>query len=218
MSEMARMDEGVLSRLLSRYTDLQSCEVQIEYAFQLLRDTFRTGHKLLVCGNGGSAADSEHIVGELMKGFLRPRSIPDAVQAMLIETCGEDGRYLAHHLQGGLPAISLVSQFGLFTAFVNDVAADMVFAQQVYGYGQPGDVLWGISTSGNSPNVLYAAQIARSLGLRTVGLTGADGGKLANWCDVLIRVPYTMVPEVQERHLPIYHALCAALELEFFSP
>jgi D-sedoheptulose 7-phosphate isomerase len=208
---MTRIDD-----LVSRYPDLEACAVEIQSAFEILRDGFRRGGKLLTCGNGGSAADAEHIVGELMKGYMLKRSVPEATRTKLLEASPEDGTYLADRLQGALPAIPLVSQTSLISAISNDTAADMVFAQQVYGYGREGDVLLGVSTSGNARNVIHAMQVARALGLRTIGLTGATGGRLRPLCDVCIRVPAESTPAIQERHLPIYHVLCAMLEEEFF--
>ncbi|MCF3650435.1 D-sedoheptulose-7-phosphate isomerase [Synoicihabitans lomoniglobus] len=200
------------------YPDLTGVLPQVEAAFSLLRDAFATDRKLLTCGNGGSAADADHIVGELVKGFLLRRPLPASAQAALIDAHGESGRYMADHLQGGLPAIALTAHTALATAFANDVAPDLVFAQQVQAYGQPGDVLLALSTSGNSANVLHAVRLAHSRGVRTIGLTGASGGQLAPLCDVAICVPYTETPRIQERHLPIYHALCIALEAHFFGP
>ncbi len=198
------------------YPDLAECAPAVQRAFEILRDAYRAGGKLLVCGNGGSAADSEHIVGELMKGYFTKRPVPPAIRQRLEAVFPEDAAYLAGHLQGALPAISLVSQTSLITAFANDVAADLIFAQQVYGYGAPGDVLLGISTSGNSPNVIYALKVARALGLRTIGLTGRSGGQMKDLCDVAICAPADLTPEIQQRHMVIYHALCAMLEEEFF--
>lgn len=152
-----------------------------------------------------------------MKGFVRRRSIPPELRARLLTVSPADGAYLADRLQGALPAISLVSQTSLVTAIANDTAADMVFAQQVYGYGRPGDAVFGISVSGNARNVLHAFQVARALGLTTLGLTGRTGGTLLPFCDVAIRVPFSLVHEAQERHLAIYHALCLMLEQEFFT-
>jgi D-sedoheptulose 7-phosphate isomerase len=195
---------------------LGPCRQELERAFDLLAESFRRGGKVLVCGNGGSAADSEHIVGELMKGFHSRRPIPEADRARLARSAGEEGRYLAERLQGALPAISLVSQVSLSTAVANDVAADLVFAQQVYGYGREGDVLMGISTSGNAANVLHALRTARAFGVGTLGLTGEEGGRMKDLCQVLIRVPVSITPEVQVWHLRVYHTLCALLELEFF--
>jgi D-sedoheptulose 7-phosphate isomerase len=206
-----------LKQLVERYPDLEACLSDIEQARQMLSACYRAGGKLLVCGNGGSAADSEHIVGELMKGYMLKRPIPAEARQRLQASDPERAAYLAEHLQGALPAISLVSQSALMTAYANDIAADMVFAQQVYGYGRPGDVLWAISTSGNAANVVNAVQIARGMGLKTLGLTGAGGGKLKALCDVTIRAPGSSTPEYQERHLPIYHTLCVLLEMEFFT-
>lgn len=206
----------VIEQLLAKYPDLQGCSEAVEQAFETIRASYRQGGKLLVCGNGGSAADSEHIVGELMKGFMYRRPIPEEKRQKLLDLFPDNGDYLADHLQGALPAISLVSHPALSAAFINDVAADMLYAQQVYGYGKPGDVVLGLSTSGNSKNVVHALQVARAMGLRTIGLTGRGGGKMNELCDVIVRVPYESTPDIQERHLPIYHALCIMLEQEFF--
>lgn len=207
---------AVLQKLYDKYPELEACAADLEKALELLKLTYRQEGKLLLCGNGGSASDSGHIVGELMKGFMSPRTLPDEDKQMFMDHFPEDGAFLADHLQGALPAIALTSHDALMTAYANDVAAEMVFAQQVYGYGQPGDALLGISTSGNAANVVRAAQVARVRGLRTIGLTGRGGGKLAALCDVTIRVPWDVTPDIQERHLPIYHALCIALEEAFF--
>ncbi len=205
----------LIEQLLLEYQDLQDCGSSVQAAFEALRETFADGGKLLVCGNGGSAADSDHIVGELMKGFMRRRPVPGRVRTILSQT--PDGRYTADRLQGALPTLSLVSQTALCTAVANDVAPDMIFAQQVYGYAKSGDALLAVSTSGNSRNVLLAAQVARALGMRTIGLTGRTGGRMKAFCDVAICVPKDATPEIQERHLPIYHVLCIMLEEEFFS-
>ncbi len=206
-----------IRQLIFSYPGLDVCASDIEAAYNVLRDCYRRGGKVLTCGNGGSAADAEHIVGELMKGYLLKRPVPEEVRAKLIAISSEDGDYLADHLQGGLPAVSLVSQSSLLSAIANDTAADMVYAQQVYAYGREGDALIGISTSGNSTNVFRAMQVARALGLRTIGLTGRTGGRLKPLCDVCIRVPANDTTLVQERHLPIFHVLCAMLEEEFFA-
>jgi D-sedoheptulose 7-phosphate isomerase len=206
-----------IEQLIATYPELNICAQDIQAAFELLQTCYRSGGKALTCGNGGSAADAEHIVGELMKGYLLKRSIPEEVRAKLISTSPQDGEYLASHLQGGLPVISLVSQTSLLSAIANDTAADMVYAQQVYAYGREGDALIGISTSGSSTNVIRAMQVAHALGLRTIGLTGRTGGKLKPLCDVCIRVPANDTTLIQERHLPIFHVLCAMLEEEFFA-
>jgi D-sedoheptulose 7-phosphate isomerase len=186
-------------------------------ALNILLDAFRGGKKLLICGNGGSAADAEHIVGELMKGFASPRCLPDTAVARLTDLFPEEGRQLADKLQGALPAISLVSQSSLCTAIANDVGAAMVFAQQVYGYGTPGDVLWALSTSGKAENVICAVKVAKAFGLKTIGFTGKADNPLSRLCDVTIRVPATNTAGVQEYHMRIYHRICAVLEAELFA-
>lgn len=200
------------------YPDLTNCIPNVEAAYEILRDSFAAGKKLMICGNGGSAADADHIVGELVKGFLLPRQIPSEERHRLTKQYGRLGQELAAGLQGALPAISLSAHTALSTAFANDVAPDLVFAQQVYAYACPGDVLLGISTSGNSDNVLHALRIARLRGAHTLGLTGGSGGSMTALCDVTICAPSDRTPKVQERHLPIYHALCIALEAHFFGP
>lgn len=205
-----------LDELIARYPALSVCREDIAAAAEVLCTSYHLGGKLLVCGNGGSAADSEHIVGELMKGFLLARPVDGSLREKLLATYPDEGDYLADNLQGALPAISLVSHSALSTAFSNDIALDMVFAQQVLGYGKPGDVFLGISTSGNAANVLHAAQVAKVRGLAAVGLTGRSGGKLAGVCDICIRVPADSTPHVQEYHLPVYHALCSMVEQTFF--
>jgi len=205
-----------LAELVTKYADLASCADDVEAVFETLRRTYAQGGKVLICGNGGSAADSEHLVGELMKGYLSPRSLPEAVRRRLMTMFPDDGAYLADHLQGALPTISLVSQTALLTAYANDVAADMVFAQQVYGYGRPGDAVVGISTSGSSQNVLHALRVGRAMGLQMIGFTGKSGGAMAALCDVTVRVPHERTADIQERHLAIYHVLCAMLEEAMF--
>jgi len=213
---MGQQSATILDKLICGFPKLCSSRQDLEKAFLTMMETFRGGGKALICGNGGSAADSEHIVGELMKGFKLKRSLPKAQREQLISASPEDGQYLADHLQGALPAVSLVSQTSLTSAFINDVASDMVFAQQVLGYGKPGDVLLGLSTSGNAKNVVNAVKVAKAIGLKAIGLTGKSGGALKNLCDVTIRVPAAETYAVQEYHLPVYHALCAMLEQEFF--
>ena len=170
----------------------------------------------MTCGNGGSAADAEHIAGELMKSFKRQRPITGEQRAALSAAFPDGGAYLARHLQQGIPCISLVSQVSLMTAFANDVAADMAFAQQVFVYGCPGDVLIGLSTSGNATNVVNACATAKASGVKTIGITGEHGGKLRGICDVTIAVPARETYRVQEYHLPVYHALCAMMEGSIF--
>ncbi|HEX6385926.1 MAG TPA: glycoside hydrolase family 38 C-terminal domain-containing protein [Anaerolineae bacterium] len=207
-----------LEHLVQRFPELATCVDDVRQAFELLAACYQRGGKVLLCGNGGSAADCEHIVGELMKGYRLPRPLPAAVRQELEAAFPENGAYLASHLQGALPALSLVSQVGLATAYANDVAADMVFAQQVYGYGRPGDVVIGISTSGNSKNVIHALQVAQALGLYTLGFTGFDSGAMKAPCDVVVAVPQQETAAIQELHLALYHELCAMLEERFWLP
>lgn len=203
----------VLDTLFVNYPELRSCEGEVRDAASLIADTFRAGGRLLACGNGGSAADSEHAVGELMKSFRFKRRIDPAFAEAYREENGADA---PSWLEGALPAISLVSQTALSTAFGNDEAAVGVFAQQVYGYGSEGDVLLAISTSGNSANVVEAAKVARAKGVHVISLTGSRESALTALSDVCVRVPRDEVFRVQELHLPVYHALCAAVEAEMF--
>ena len=208
--------EEQLDSLVERYPDLEVCKADIWRAYELLELAYRSGRKLLVCGNGGSASDSEHIVGELMKEFKLKRKVYSDHAAALKEIDPELGQVLADNLQGALPAISLTGHSSLQTAFMNDAVPELVFAQQVNGYGKPGDVFLGISTSGNSKNVLYAAVNAKAKGLKVIGLTGARENKLMKFADVCIRVPETETYKIQEYHLPVYHCLCLMLEEKFF--
>jgi D-sedoheptulose 7-phosphate isomerase len=211
------MEEAIL-QVLQRYPILNDCADSMSQAYAALRESFSTGGKLLLCGNGGSAADCGHIVGELMKGFLLPRPLPEPQRKRLAAQCGPvGGSMLSDSLQGALPAISLCCHTALLTAIANDNGADFVFAQQVYGLGRDGDTLLGISTSGQSRNVIYAFQVGRAMGLRTVALTGRSGGTLADMADVAVRVPADTVVAIQELHLSVYHALCSALEMHFFA-
>lgn len=202
--------------LIRRYPQLAAIAPKIKKAGTLLLDCTQKGGTVFLCGNGGSAADAEHIVGELMKGFLVPRPLLQEQQQKLRQAFAENGEALGRHLQRAVPAVSLVSGVALPTAFANDVAAEYGFAQQIFGLGRQGDVLWGLSTSGKSVNIIHAFRVARAFGLKTLGLTGRDGGDMAPLCDVEIRVPAVSTPEIQELHLPVYHALCAVLEQELF--
>ena len=208
--------EKHIDHLIDRYSKLIVCKEDIRTAYELLEAAYQKGRKLLVCGNGGSASDSEHIVGELMKEFKLKRRVYSDQAAALKEIDPELGQVLADNLQGALPAISLTGHSALTTAFMNDANADLVFAQQVNGYGKPGDVFLGISTSGNSKNVLYAAVNAKAKGLKVIGLTGSKENKLMKYADVCIRVPETETYKIQELHLPVYHCLCLMLEDRFF--
>lgn len=207
-----------LQMLEDRYPQLSRVMPQISQAFDLLSNCFESAHKLLLCGNGGSASDCEHIVGELMKSFVQRRSVSIQEKEALITISSDRGAHLAKHLQPALRAISLTSHTALNTAFANDVDPASIFAQQVFGYGDPQDVLLCISTSGNSENVINAAITAKSLKLKTIGLLGKTGGELQRYCDVSIVVPGHSTAEIQELHLPVYHTLCIMLEKQFFRP
>lgn len=206
----------ILNDLLVRYPQLSICKEAICHAFNLLSYSYRNNGKLLVCGNGGSAADAEHIVGELMKGFKNPRRLDDQYQEKLKDVDDVLGDRLAGQLQGALPAIALGGHSALTTAYINDCDPLLCFAQQVNGYGKEGDVLLGISTSGNSKNVIYAAITAKAKGMKVIGLTGEKNSKLSELADVCIQVPETETYKIQELHLPVYHCLCLMLEEEFF--
>lgn len=208
--------EEHLNHLVDRYPKLITCKEDIMRAYELLDTAYKNGRKLLVCGNGGSASDSEHIVGELMKEFKLKRQIYGNQATALKEIDPELGQVLADNLQGALPAISLTGHSALQTAYMNDAVPELVFAQQVNGYGNPGDVFLGISTSGNSKNVLYAAVTAKAKGLMVIGLTGAKENKLMKFADVCIRVPEKETYKIQELHLPVYHCLCLMLEQKYF--
>lgn len=205
-----------IDTLINRYPNLIVCKDSVIKSYEILEESYSKGGKLLVCGNGGSASDSEHIVGELMKEFKLKRKVY-AAQAEIMKTIDlELGTTLAEHLQGALPAITLTAHSSLITAFMNDSEPVLVFAQQVNGYGNPEDVFIGISTSGNSANVLYAAITAKARGLKVIGLTGAKENRLMKFADVCICVPETQTYKIQELHLPVYHCLCLMLEDKFF--
>lgn len=202
--------------LIERYPALSVCTEDIETAFEYIKTSYENGGKLLIAGNGGSAADSEHIVGELMKGFKKPRKLSPAQQESLKAVNEELGTVLADNLQGALPAIALDGHPALTTAYMNDCEPLLCFAQQVNGYGKKEDVFLGISTSGNSKNVLYAATVAKAKGMKVVGLTGQKDSKLKDLADVTIQVPQTETYMIQELHLPVYHCLCLMLEDYYF--
>ncbi len=210
-------NKKLLKELISRYPALAKLEENIEHAADLLIETYRNGGKVLICGSGGSAADALHIVGELMKSFVLKRKTDAAFRARLAETAGEDFDYLNANLEGALPAIALVENSALQTAFSNDVAGDLAFAQQTYGYGNTGDLLIAISTSGNSRSGVLAAKVALAKGMKVIALTGEGGGKLGRLADVTVAVPDRETYRIQELHLPIYHALCLIVEEEFFA-
>ena len=202
--------------LTSRYYELSLCTDAILEAYSIMKTAYSSDHKLLVAGNGGSAADAEHIAGELMKRFRKPRPISSTLAEKLIAIDPIRGPQLAKNLERSLMAIPLVAHEALTTAYINDVDAYGVFAQQLLGFGRDGDVFLGISTSGNSQNIMNAAVVARALNIKVICLTGADGGELARFSDVAVRVPETETYKIQELHLPIYHCWCMMLEEHFF--
>lgn len=206
----------MLQKLLTRYPSLSTCQDSICAAADALIAQYEQGGKLLICGNGGSCADSDHIVGELMKGFLKKRPLCDAQKQAMQTNCPSLSPATLDKLQGGLPAIALPSITALGSAFCNDVDPALVYAQSVLVLGVKGDTVLCISTSGNAENVYAAAQVAKGLGLNVIGLTGAKGGKLKQIADICICVPETETFMVQELHLPVYHYLCAAVEEHFF--
>lgn len=202
--------------LVERYPQLSCIANDLYSCYSIIADCYKKGGKLLIAGNGGSAADAEHIVGELMKGFKLQRKVDEAFASRLCDLNEELGSVLAQNLQGALPAIALDGHPALSTAYMNDCEPLLCFAQQVNGYGKEGDVFLGISTSGNSKNILYAALTAHAKGMKVIGLTGANNCKLEQMSDVCIKVPETETYMIQEMHLPVYHCLCLMLENEFF--
>lgn len=213
------LDEKLIQHinlLVNRYPILESVKQEIIDAYMIIEESYSKGGKLLVAGNGGSAADSEHIVGELMKGFKNPRRLARDYTDALISVDPELGKTLSKNLQGALPAIALDGHPALTTAYMNDCEPLLCFAQQVNGLGEPYDVFLGISTSGNSKNILYAATVAKAKGMKVIGLTGAKDSKLQKYADVCIKAPDTETYMIQELHLPIYHCLCLMLEDKFF--
>lgn len=208
--------EGYLKDLVRRYPVLEGQKETIWNAYEAMAESYQNGGKLLVAGNGGSAADAEHIAGELMKGFIKPRKLDEQMMLRLEKADPENGRMIGEKLQGALPAIAVVDHIALSTAYLNDVDPMLGFAQQVYGYGEEGDVFLGISTSGNSRNILYACAVARAKGVKVIGLMGRYGGQLKDAVDIAIVVPAMETYQIQELHLPVYHALCLMLEERFF--
>ena len=206
---MKRSTCSIIEELIVRYPSLEGCSSSISAALEMLLAVYRSGGKVLVCGNGGSASDAEHIVGELLKKFKKHRDIPAEVAAKLRPE-------IAAKLEGSLPAVSLVSMSGIMTAFANDVGWETAFAQQVLGLAKPGDVLIALSTSGNSANCVAAAEVMKAIGGKTIAFTGAKESRLSEICDASIRVPEIETYKIQELHLPVYHALCAAVEEELF--
>lgn len=213
---MMSSQQKILDELINRYPILLKCKTDIWQTYELMKESFANGRKLLVAGNGGSAADAEHIVGELMKGFKKQRCLDCHIKNKIMEIDAGLGESLCKNLQGALPAIALTGHVALSTAYANDVDGTFGFAQQVFGYGEAGDVFWGITTSGNSQNILEAMVVAKAKGLKTIALTGHKGGNVEAMTDISIVVPETECYKIQELHLPIYHALCLMLEDYFF--
>lgn len=208
--------EKHINKLLLRYPILASCRQDIVDAYFVMEECYEHDGKLLIAGNGGSAADSEHIAGELMKRFKTPRPVSPEMAEKLEQIDPVRGASLAKNLERSLMAIPLVAHEALTTAYINDVDGIGVFAQQLFGFGRPGDVFLGISTSGNSKNIISASVVARALGIKVIGLTGLKGGELASVADVVVKVPETETYMVQELHLPVYHCWCLMLEDKFF--
>ncbi|MEE9460597.1 MAG: SIS domain-containing protein [Bacteroidales bacterium] len=209
-------EEDILNDMISRYPALEDCKYDILEACKAVINCYSNHGKLLLCGNGGSCSDAEHIVGELMKSFERKRPIDKTLEGSLKSVSGERGAFIADRLQNALPAISLNAHSALYSAISNDMDANLVFAQQIAGYGQKNDVLIAISTSGNSQNIVDAAITAKAKGLTVIGLTGENGGRMKQYCDIAICVPSLSTPEVQEYHQPIYHTICRIAENRFF--
>lgn len=208
--------EKELNELCSNYPSLGPVKSAIGKAAKMIIDSYTSGGKLMVCGNGGSCSDSDHLVGELMKCFELKRPVKKDFSDKLADISPERGKYLAQKLECGLPAISLCSHTSLTTAISNDVGADLIFAQQVLVYGLENDVLLGISTSGNSQNVINALITARAMNIKTIGLTGITGGNVKEYCDIILDVPEKQTAAVQELHLPIIHVICRIIESHFF--
>ena len=205
-----------IDSLLQRYPSLFALKNDIIDAYKTLKNTYEQGGKLLICGNGGSSADAEHIVGEMMKGFLLRRKMDEKCQERFQQALGEEAQPLIEKLQCGIPALSLPSQSAVLSAFINDVDPELMYAQMVFGYGQEHDLLIGLSTSGNARNVTEAAKVAKALGIRSLALTGQRESRLSAICDCTIQVPETETFKIQELHLPVYHYLCAAAEQSIF--
>lgn len=212
---MKETTKKIYEELFERYPVLEGIKTNVLNIFEIVNETYQNGGTLYCAGNGGSSSDSEHIVGELLKSFKKERGVDENIASSLLNY-GEDGAYLLSKLEGSLPAVSLISQTGIITAFANDKSWDTAVAQQLYGLGKYGDCLLVLSTSGNSKNCVYAVLLAKAKGIRTVAFTGEGGGRLKEICDECICVPERETYKVQELHLPIYHCFCAMLEEEFF--
>ncbi|MDO4960767.1 MAG: SIS domain-containing protein [Eubacteriales bacterium] len=213
---MEKNVKAIFDELLMRHPEFNMIKGSIEEAYEIIKKSYDNGGKLLIAGNGGSAADSEHIVGELMKGFVKRRPVSRSFREKLMYADEVEGEKLADRLQGALPAIALTGHTALTTAYANDVEGTFSFAQQLYGYGKAGDVFLGISTSGNSRNITAAATVAKAMDIKVIALTGCTGGRLKPLADCSIVVPSSETFKIQELHLPVYHALCLMLEETYF--
>ncbi len=207
---------ALADNLAQRYPALQPLLPTLGHCVQVIVQMHHQGGRLLICGNGGSASDAQHIVGELVKSFGQPRKLTARQQALMQQADATDGPMLAMKLQQGVSAMALSDNTALLTAIANDTAAELVFAQQVFVHGRKGDVLLGISTSGNSCNVIHALQVARAIGMTTMGLCGGKACRMDTLCDHLLKAPATETFKIQEYHLPLYHALCLMVEAELF--
>ncbi len=211
------MNTSYIDALIQKYPVILPQRNNIIAVYKLLEKCYENGHRLFIAGNGGSAADALHITGELMKSFIKKRPIEKETKVAFYKLYDKkEADYIISKLQGCLPALALLNNTSLETAYINDVEADMVFAQQLFGYAEKGDILLAISTSGDAKNILYAAKTMKAIGGYIVGLTGKDGGDLAALCDTCIKVDKSLVYEIQELHQPIYHTLCLMLEDHFF--
>ena len=213
---MKEYTKGIIESFFLKFSDLFYLKGAMEKSIALMASKIKSGGKVLICGNGGSASDSEHIAGELLKEFYIRRPLNQEFTERLIEVYGEEGRVLAGNLQGAIPAISLVSQTGFLSAFGNDAKPELSYAQEVFAFGNPGDMLIAISTSGNARNVCYAAMMAKALDVFVLSLTGEEGGNLRKYSDIILNVPEKETYLVQELHLPLYHLLCRGIEYEIF--
>lgn len=213
---MKERTQKFIDEFFGRHADLLPLQETVLQACNMLISAFQNGNKLLLCGNGGSCADCDHIAGEFLKGFLLKRPVNEELKNKMAEQYGETGKDVADKLQQGLPTISLNTHSAAISAFENDVDPELIYAQQVLAYGKPGDVLIGISTSGNAKNVASAVMTANALGLHTIGLTGKDGGKLAQFAEIPLIMPQCETYRIQEDHLAVYHLLCAVVESELF--
>jgi len=213
---MKEYTKNLIESFFLKWSNLFYLKENMEKSIALMTSRIQSGGKVLICGNGGSASDSEHIAGELLKEFYIKRPIDQKLREKLIEAYGEEGRAMAGSLQGAIPAISLVSHTGFLSAYGNDAKPELSYAQEVFAYGNPGDMIIAISTSGNAKNVCYAAMMAKTLDVFVLSLTGEDGGNLRNYSDVLLNVPEKETYLVQELHLPLYHLLCRGIEYEIF--